>query len=53
MNNPRYSVVIPVFNEEGALQELHRRLLQVMETLDGSFEILLVLPHGAERVVGR
>ncbi len=42
MNNPRYSVVIPVFNEEGALEELHHRLLQVMEALHGTFEILYV-----------
>lgn len=38
----QYSVVIPVFNEEENLHELYRRLTAVMETLGGSYEIVLV-----------
>lgn len=38
---PDFSVVLPVFNEEGNLREVHRRLTAVLPTL-GTFEILFV-----------
>jgi dolichol-phosphate mannosyltransferase len=38
----RYSFVIPVFNERETLPELHRRLSDVIETLDGEAELLFV-----------
>jgi polyisoprenyl-phosphate glycosyltransferase len=38
----RYSFVIPVFNERDSLPELHRRLSQVIEGLDGEAEVLYV-----------
>jgi dolichol-phosphate mannosyltransferase len=38
----RYSFVIPVFNERETLPELHRRLSEVIETLDGEAELLFV-----------
>ncbi len=38
----RYSVVIPLFNEEGCVEELHRRLFEVMNGLGGNFEVLYV-----------
>ncbi len=37
-----FSVVIPFFNEEQNLQPLLEELVPVMESLDGSFEVLLV-----------
>jgi polyisoprenyl-phosphate glycosyltransferase len=37
-----YSFVIPVFNEEAVLPELHRRLTSVAEELDGTCEFVLV-----------
>ena len=40
--NPTYSFVIPVYNEEEVLPELHRRMVAVMDTLDGSAEAILV-----------
>jgi dolichol-phosphate mannosyltransferase len=39
---PRYSLVIPIHNEELTLPELHNRLLPVLEQLDGETEVLLV-----------
>jgi polyisoprenyl-phosphate glycosyltransferase len=38
----RYSFVVPICNEEGALPELERRLLAVLEQLDGDAEVILV-----------
>ena len=40
--NPTYSFVIPVYNEEEVLPELRRRLVSVMDSLDGSAEVVLV-----------
>jgi dolichol-phosphate mannosyltransferase len=39
---PTYSVVIPVHDEQESLQELHRRLADVIPRLDGEVEVLLV-----------
>ena len=39
---PRYSVVVPVHDEEEALQELGRRLSVVLDRLDGRAEVILV-----------
>jgi len=36
------SVVIPVFNEEGNLEELHQRLRQTLLALNKSYELILV-----------
>lgn len=36
------SVLIPVFNDEPVLEELHRRLMLVLPETAGSFEIILV-----------
>jgi polyisoprenyl-phosphate glycosyltransferase len=39
---PEYSFVIPVCNERETLEELHSRLVPVLEQLDGPAEVLLV-----------
>src|SRR3954469_22097921 len=39
---PRYSFVIPVYNEEETLPELGRRLTAVLDELDGDAEVILV-----------
>jgi polyisoprenyl-phosphate glycosyltransferase len=44
-----YSFVIPVFNEEAVLPELHRRLRAVAERLDGSCEFVLVDDASTDR----
>lgn len=38
----RYSVVIPVLNEEAVIQETYQRLKQVMNRTDASYELLFV-----------
>jgi polyisoprenyl-phosphate glycosyltransferase len=42
MPDPTYSLVIPLFNEEGVLPELYRRLASVADDLDGPAEFILV-----------
>ena len=39
---PEYSITIPIYNEEETLPELYRRLLTIMEILQGSTELILV-----------
>ncbi len=49
----QYSVVIPLFNEEENLLELHRRLTVVMERLGGTYEIIFVDDGSKDRSVAR
>lgn len=42
MDKPIYSIVIPAYNEEGNIDELHRRLSSVFETHGKSYEIIVV-----------
>lgn len=42
MDRPRYSVVVPICNEEETLSELAGRLQRVLDTLDGPSEVILV-----------
>lgn len=48
VNNPEtppirsLSIVVPVYNEEGNLPELHRRLTTVLTTIDLPYEIVIV-----------
>lgn len=40
--DPIISVVIPAFNEESCLEELHRRLKQVLESIGLDYEIIFI-----------
>jgi glycosyltransferase involved in cell wall biosynthesis len=42
LTQPTYSIVAPVFNEEETLPQFYARMIQVMETLDEPFELILV-----------
>ena len=42
MNRPRYSFVVPIYNEQETLPELAARLSAVLDSLDGSSEVVLV-----------
>ena len=42
MVRPDYSIVIPVFNEQDTLPELGRRVVELLDRLDGPSEVLLV-----------
>jgi polyisoprenyl-phosphate glycosyltransferase len=42
LDRPRYSIVIPVYNEQESFTELVSRLREVMDSLDGPAEVVLV-----------
>lgn len=42
MMQPTISIVVPVYNEEEVLPELYRRISQVMDAADNSWELILV-----------
>lgn len=42
VRQPIYSFVIPLYNEEETLPELHRRLCELFDTLAGEVELILV-----------
>ncbi|NJL56956.1 glycosyltransferase family 2 protein [bacterium] len=46
---PKYSFVVPVYNEEETLLELHRRVSAVMDRLDGVVELVLVNDGSRDR----
>lgn len=41
-NRPRLSIIAPVFNEEGNIELLYKRLSEVMATIDDSWELIMV-----------
>ena len=49
MNTPRYSLVIPIYNEEETLPELERRLGELLDQLDGDTEVILVDDGSVDR----
>ena len=44
-----YSVVVPLYNEEEVLPETYRRLKAVMDTLDGSYEVIMINDGSRDR----
>lgn len=42
METPYFSVIVPVFNEEGNLDELYRRLVAVFQKIGKSYELVFV-----------
>ena len=42
VTHPVYSFILPVYNEEETLPELHKRMSALLERLDGSAEVILV-----------
>lgn len=49
--NPKYSLVIPVYNEETTLPELYRRLRTVIDELGEPVEIILVNDGSRDRTL--
>ena len=39
---PYLSVVVPLYNEEGNVKELHKRILEACQVLGKSFEIIFI-----------
>ncbi len=46
---PKYSLIIPVYNEEETLPEMYRRVRAVMDQLDGDVELILVNDGSRDR----
>ena len=46
---PKYSFVIPIYNEEESLAELYRRIGTVMERMDGPVELILINDGSRDR----
>ena len=42
------SLIVPVYNSEGTLDELHRRLREVLDGLDADYELILVNDGSAD-----
>lgn len=47
--SPKYSFVIPVYNEEKTILELYQRVHAVMKQMDGSVELILVNDGSRDR----
>jgi polyisoprenyl-phosphate glycosyltransferase len=48
---PKYSLVIPVYNEESTIPELYRRVSAVMDGLDGTSELILINDGSRDRTL--
>ncbi|MBD0341081.1 MAG: glycosyltransferase, partial [Microcoleus sp. Co-bin12] len=48
-DTPKYSLVIPIYNEEENLAELYRRISAVMAQLDGPVELILINDGSRDR----
>ncbi|WP_079914374.1 glycosyltransferase family 2 protein [Paenibacillus sp. 32352] len=45
----RYSIIVPMFNEQEVIEETYRRLKRVMDTLDERYELLFVNDGSKDR----
>ncbi|MBD2346497.1 glycosyltransferase family 2 protein [Anabaena subtropica] len=46
---PKYSFIVPIYNEEETIEEMYRRISQVMDQMDGSVELCLVNDGSRDR----
>lgn len=46
---PKYSLIIPIYNEEETIAEMYRRVSSVMDRLDGTSELILVNDGSKDR----
>ncbi|MBE9181839.1 glycosyltransferase family 2 protein [Oculatella sp. LEGE 06141] len=49
MTEPLYSVIVPIYNEEANLPELYSRLSAVLDSLDGTAELVFVNDGSRDR----
>ncbi|MGG6293090.1 glycosyltransferase family 2 protein [Leptolyngbya sp. AN02str] len=47
--SPRFSIVVPIYNEEDTIPELYRRVSAVLDMLDGPSELILVNDGSRDR----
>lgn len=48
---PKYSLIIPVYNEEETLPEMYRRVCAVMDQMEGAVELILVNDGSRDRTL--
>ncbi|MBK8026371.1 MAG: glycosyltransferase family 2 protein [Chloroflexi bacterium] len=48
-NHPRYSIVAPIYNEEGNIELLHQRIAEVMGSTGESWELIMVNDGSTDR----
>ncbi len=48
-SRPRYSIIAPIFNEEGNIALLYERMVKVMETTGEAWELILVNDGSTDR----
>ncbi|MDB9413610.1 glycosyltransferase family 2 protein [Microcystis aeruginosa] len=46
---PKYSLIVPIYNEEETIPELYRRVSDVMDSLDDSVELILINDGSRDR----
>ncbi|MEH1968592.1 glycosyltransferase family 2 protein [Nostoc sp.] len=46
---PKYSLIVPIYNEEEIIPELYRRLCAVMDRMDGLVELILINDGSRDR----
>jgi dolichol-phosphate mannosyltransferase len=46
---PQYSFIVPIYNEEETIEEMYRRISQVMNQMDGAVELCLVNDGSRDR----
>lgn len=51
MNNIRFSIVAPCYNEEGNIEELYRRIAEVMEKTHETWELVLINDGSRDRTI--
>lgn len=49
--NPKYSIVVPVYNEELVIEESYKRLTEVMTKTDDSYELIFINDGSRDKTV--
>ena len=49
MKNIKYSIIVPVFNEEEVIQQTYQRLITVMDSSDAPYELLFINDGSKDR----
>jgi len=51
MNEKKYSIVVPIFNEEGAVKQLHTEIVEAMKKLGGDYEIIFINDGSSDKTL--
>ncbi len=49
--SPKYSFIIPIYNEEETINEMYRRMSAVMDRMDGDVELILINDGSRDRSI--